>query len=112
MKTIQELTDWLINEHKYVAYDTKFEYPYTFKTSLSRRVKSKSVCDCNDKLSVYVTASQLNLSDRLYDTIDVSITAEKNGKWWKLLSYSLNKEEVIKDLVSIEETLIKMFNQI
>lgn len=112
MKTIQELTEWLVSEHKYTAYDTRFDYPYTFKTSLSKRVESESVCDCNDKLSIFITVSQIHINDILHESVDISITADKNSKWWVLKSYSLSKNEVIQDLLDVEKTLIKLFNQI
>lgn len=107
----EKLTKWLQNVHGYTVFDTSFEHPYTFKTKLSKRVESKSLCECNEKLSIYITVVKMNVGDgRFYNGVDVGITAEKKSKWWVLKAYSMGIDEVLNDIKEVEQDLIKMFN--
>ena len=111
MKEQEVLTQWLQDVHRYVVFDTSFEHPYTFKTKLLKRVESESVCECNDKLSIYITVAQMDvIADVRSNFVDVSITAEKKSKWWTLKAYSLTIDEVLNDIKEVEQDLIKMFN--
>lgn len=112
MKEINELLSWLKTEHNYRQYKQKYEHPYLFKTLLQKTVESKDVCETNDKLSIDISLSVFDIGHSTHKSIEIEIVAEKNNKWWKLSCYGLSVEEMKTDLLTMEETLINLFNAI
>ena len=98
MKEQEVLTQWLQDLHGYTVFDTSFEHPYTFKTKLSKRVESESVCECNDKLSIYITVAQMDvIADVRSNFVDVQYNSRKE-KWWTLKVHYLPIDEVLNDI--------------
>ena len=110
LHTVLDVVNWLKTEHNYKEYKEKYEHPYTFKTLLQKRVESESVCELNDRLSINMVVSEIDLGDKTYENYVIEIVAEKRSKWWKLSCYSMNRKEVMSDLKDVEQTLVRLFN--
>ena len=104
------VVNWLKEEQGYKEYKEKFEHPYTYKTLLQKRVDSKHVCECNDRLSININVAEFDLGHTKHESYEVEIVAEKRAKWWKLSCYSMTRNEIASGLKDVEQTLIKLFN--
>lgn len=72
-----------------------------------KRTKSKRECACNQKpVQVVVTPFIINNAEKR-ESVEIDITAEYNGHWWKMEAYGLSPEEVINKLNEIESALIR-----
>ena len=108
--TLLGVVDWLITDNGYKQFKEKHEHPCTYKTLLQKRVESEQVCELNDRLSINIDVHEYDLGKSKYESYEVSIVAEKRGKWWKLSCYSLTRKEIANELKEVEETLIRLFN--
>ena len=108
--TLLGVVNWLKTEHNYKEYKENYEHPYTYKTSLQKRVESEAVCECNDKLSINIVVSEIDLGNKKHESYEIEIVAEKKSKWWKLSCYSMNRDEITSDLKDVEQTLVRLFN--
>jgi hypothetical protein len=107
MKNITEYLESLGYKH-YPDKDVK--WPVIEKSLFQVTVPSLAVCETNDKLSINIEKWQFHFSEK--PSYEISITAERGGEWWDLKCYSVNEENLIKNLESIRSTLIMMFNSI
>lgn len=110
--TQRDIINLLIDEHGYKEYEEEYSHPYLFKCLLQKRVNSDSVCETNNKLNIDINVSKMDLGSNVYESYDVKIVAEKNGLWWNLSCYSMNRGELLEKLTEVENTLIKLFNSI
>ena len=108
--TVLGVVNWLKTEHDYKEYKEEYEHPYKYKTLLQKRVESEAVCECNDKLSINIKVSELDLGGRTHESYKIEIVAEKRSKWWNLSCYSMNRNEITSDLKDVEQTLVRLFN--
>ena len=109
---VLKVVDWLKIEHGYREYKQQNDSNFTYKTLLQKRVDSECVCECNDRLSITINVSLLYLSDSYYESYEIEIVAEKNKMWWKLSCYSMTRDEIKGRLKEVEETLVRLFNNI
>ena len=73
-----------------------------------KRTESKRECTSNEKpVQVVVSPHQYDYNGKISKSVEVSITAEFNGIWWKLDAYSLAPVDVIKNIDMIEASLVK-----
>ena len=110
--TMLGVVNWLKTEHNYKEYKKEYEYPYKYKTLLQKHVESEAVCECNDRLSINIKVSELDLGDKTHESYEIEIVAEKRSKWWNLSCYSMNRGEITSDLKDVEQTLIRLFNYV
>lgn len=111
MKEIEEI----LLKRGYKEYDNVWEKDEhtEYKRFFSKRVKSESVCDLNDKLTINVTCWKISLPNSAgTEQIDVSVIAEKDELWYDLKVYSILHSEFKERINEIEKTLVKLFNQI
>ena len=73
-----------------------------------KRTESKRECTSNEKpVQIVVTPLKYDCDGISYTSVEVNLTAEFNGVWWKLKAYSLSEKDVIKNLEMIEMSLVK-----
>jgi hypothetical protein len=74
----------------------------------AKRSDSIRECGCNDKSpQIIIWPVAFTHLDDIYESVSVDISGEHYGLWWKLESYSLSPDALIKNLGMIEESLIK-----
>ena len=70
--------------------------------------ESKRECTSNETpVQVVVTPHIAKYNSTICKSVEVDLTAEFNGVWWKLKAYSLSEKDVIKNLEMIEMSLVK-----
>lgn len=100
----------LLDKHGYKCYPQN--RPGSVEYLYQKRVKSKSVCETNDRLYINVKEQTINIRNDEWTRYTVEIVAEKRKLWWSLNAYSLTAKELKKRLVYLEKTLVKLFNAI
>jgi hypothetical protein len=105
---MEGLKEWLIG-NGYEIYSNQANIEGNFiDWYAAKRANSIRKCACNDKLpQIVVSPFSFKHFDTTYKSITVSISGERQGLWWKLESYALSPDTLIKNLGMIEESLIK-----
>lgn len=68
-------------------------------------------CECNgSKMQIIVTPHRYNINGDLYESVDVDVTGEYSGIWYKLQAYSMTQSELMLRLDDIEAALIRAWN--
>jgi hypothetical protein len=82
-------------------YKPGAEFPYLFKNLYQRRINA-TPCKCNDRAVINATHTMFEPSVGLsFGTVEFDITGEsQDGKWFKLLCYSINPSELTDELVA------------
>lgn len=109
--TVTSAEEFLI-KRRYRKYPGRPEYPYMMKNLYEHRLtdlETNSVCETNDRLCIHINEYQFKDSHPQYE---VSIVAERHSLWWDLKAYSLNAEELVNKIESIENNLIAAFNSL
>lgn len=70
-------------------------------------------CECNDDregVQIVVTPHLFTMRDRQYVSVDVDVTGQFGGPWFKLQAYSLGVDELPEKLPGIEDALVRAWN--
>lgn len=105
------LRNWLIEQGFKVASDTLHEtgcnwYAYR-RSSLPARE-----CECNEGKPMQIVARPFSrdIDGVTWESVEVDVTGEAIGMWFKLMAYSLPENELKKRLPEIEASLIAAWN--
>jgi hypothetical protein len=72
-----------------------------------KRTTSTKECTSNEKpVQIVVSPHEYDYNGKIARSVEVDITAEFHGIWWKLEAYSLAPVDVIKKLDAIEKHLV------
>ena len=105
----------MLKANGYVQFKHPIENEHRlFESHFQKHVKSDSVCETNDRLSVNVALTSFTVpnTSNVINSVNVEITAEKKSKWWNINCYSMTTVECMEQFDEVESTLIKMFNTI
>jgi hypothetical protein len=61
-------------------------------------------------MQLLVRPYQFAQGGSIWQSIEVDVTGQVNGLWWKLQAYSMSYDELRENLTSIEEKLISAWN--
>jgi hypothetical protein len=67
-------------------------------------------CETNDRTQVVIKPFDLNFDGRRFSSVEIEITGEYAGEWWKLQRYSISPEELEDKLDKIENKLVMAWN--
>lgn len=110
------LREWLISQGFHVAQDCKYGssnecnwYAYR-KSDLPARA-----CECNNDTGMQLVVNPYRLitpsaPSGAWESIEVEVTGESRGAWFKLQAYSLTHDELHARLGEIESCLIAAWN--
>lgn len=75
-----------------------------------RRIEGTD-CECNDKPPSLVIwpYSMVNYGET-FESVEIEITGERKGVWWKLKAYAIQAKELKEKLPMIENTLVYAWN--
>lgn len=79
--------------------------------AVRRTVLDAQECECNEgkRMQLVVTPYHYNFRDDLVG-VEIDITGEAGGIWYKLQAYSLKQEELFEKLPTIENSLVSAWN--
>lgn len=70
-------------------------------------------CECNGpKVQIVINPYSFRMNDYQSESVEVDVTGEAGGMWWKLTAYSLKPQEFMVRLPEIEAALISAWNAI
>jgi|WetSurMetagenome_2_1015567.scaffolds.fasta_scaffold610526_1 hypothetical protein len=76
-----------------------------------KKFMGKVVCDCNDAnfidIEIYDMRPVIGCT-----MIQISLKAEKQGRWWDIKCYGLSEKELGKNIASLEKKIIKAFETV
>ncbi len=111
---INELKDHLVE-----AGFQPYINPTHFRTSKTdwyacRKVETERECECNEgkRMQLTVWPYKSTIHDKTYESVEVDITGEYKGVWYKLQAYSLSPDELVEKLDSIENSLVAAWNSL
>lgn len=69
-------------------------------------------CECNDgkPMQLVVRPFACNINSRSWQSVEVDVTGEANGVWFKLSAYSMSHEDLKSRLPGVESSLIAAWN--
>jgi hypothetical protein len=114
MSALTELRDWLIgqgfklaaNGHK-SRDNTCVWYAYRRSTIPAR------TCECNEKSTMQLVVTPYShIGQPGWTSVEVDVTGEAGGVWYKLQAYSLKPDELREKLPAIEAALMAAWNAI
>lgn len=77
-----------------------------------RRAPLAAHCETNDhKVQIVVTPHAYHFPGKISSqSVEIDVTGEAGGVWYKLVAYSLKPEEMIAKLPAIEASLVAAWN--
>ena len=75
-----------------------------------RRRSGVRRCECNetkDGIQVVATPSELDVHGTIFPSVELDVTGEFEGRWYKLQCYSLKQDELVQSLDEIESALVR-----
>ena len=82
-------------------------YPQTVRKLFCKRIQGASPCYCNDdKVQYALYYSVTKMSDKLFDSVEVDLTAESGQEiWYQLQAYSMDTNDFMEKYEVIEKSL-------
>lgn len=106
---LEEFREWM-TEKGFVHYKNQFSQNGNYCNWYScRRVKQETrECETNGhKINIAVTPFQSWFDSKRFESVQVDITGECDGVWYKLQAYSLSMEEFKEKIDDVESALVK-----
>ncbi|MGI9142489.1 MAG: hypothetical protein ACR2IJ_04805, partial [Fluviibacter sp.] len=110
MNTQDELKDWLKDQGFREYPNSLASFEDECKWIACKRYDSKYNCECNyDKPGVQVVVSphKWHIQGQEGASVEIDITGEANGIWYKLQAYSLSWSELPEKFEQVTEALVK-----
>ena len=114
MNGLPDLRDWL-TAHGFRVTTNSLCLPgnasdwYAYRRSA---IPARS-CECNDRQTMQlVVRPYINIDIPEWSSVEVDVTGEAGGVWYKLQAYSLNPDELREKLPAIEDALMAAWNAI
>lgn len=70
-------------------------------------------CDCNEgRMQIVLTPYACEHDDTRWESVEVDVTGECDGVWYKLQAYSMTPAELVARLDDVEAALIRAWNSL
>ena len=115
MNTQDELKDWL-KEHGFREHPNPLaSFENECKWYACKRYASKYNCECNydkDGIQIVIWPYRYNLHGHQMRSIEIDLSGEADGVWYKLQGYSMTWDELPDKLDQVTDGLIKAWEAI
>jgi hypothetical protein len=111
---MEQLREWLEQKGFFFAKNPFHDETNSCDWYAWRRSKLPARdCDCNGpKIQIVLIPYSYNYNGQQRESIEIDVTGEHNGVWYKLQAYSLTPAELIARLDEIETKLVKAWNSL
>lgn len=112
--SILQLHDWLEGQGFNFGKQDAHKHLNQCSWYAWRRIKINTrECECNGpKVQLVITPYSFVTSDYKSESVEVDLTGEAGGVWWKLTAYSMKPSEIIERLDEIETSLANAWNSL
>jgi hypothetical protein len=110
-----ELREWLIAQGFRVAHDSLQRDNECNWYAYRRSALPARECECNEGKAMQLVVKPHKYAHHsapgdVWESIEVDVTGETGGLWFKLQAYSLKRDELMGRLHEIEAALIEAWN--